>query len=167
MTLYEIDKAILDAIERGTDPETGEVTDTSELMALNIERGQKIENIACYIKNLVADASAIKDEIDALAKRKKAAESKAERLKSLLLTALAGDKFETGKCSVSYRRSTAVEIEDACSVVEWAGQDQELFDRLVRVKAPEVNKSAIGAYIKSGHEVPGAKVVERTTVVVR
>lgn len=36
MTLYQIDQAILEAIERGTDPETGEMTNADELMQLQM-----------------------------------------------------------------------------------------------------------------------------------
>ena len=46
MTLYEIDAAILAAIANGTDPETGEINNLDELMGLQMERDQKIENIA-------------------------------------------------------------------------------------------------------------------------
>lgn len=47
MTLYEINAAILTAIAHGTDPETGEINNLDELMGLQMERDQKIENIAC------------------------------------------------------------------------------------------------------------------------
>ncbi len=50
MTLYEIDKAITDL----ADPETGEITDFEALDNLQMARDQKIENIACYYKNLVS-----------------------------------------------------------------------------------------------------------------
>lgn len=55
MTLYEIDAAIMTAIAHGTDPETGEINNLDELMSLQMERDQKIENIACLIKNLKDD----------------------------------------------------------------------------------------------------------------
>ncbi len=82
MTLYEIDKAITDL----ADPETGEITDFEALDNLQMARDQKIENIACYYKNLVSDAEAIKAEKEALAERQKVAENKAARLKGISLT---------------------------------------------------------------------------------
>ena len=81
MTLYEIDRAIMDAITAGLDPETGELTNYDELEELQLARDEKIENIACYIKNIAADAKAIRDEEQALAKRRKTLENRAEGLK--------------------------------------------------------------------------------------
>ena len=67
MTLYEIDneiRAFLDKMLDAVDEETGEIIDIdpAELEQLNEAREQKIENIALYIKNLEADAKAIKEE---------------------------------------------------------------------------------------------------------
>ena len=65
MTLYEIDKAIVIATEMAVDPETGEINDEAMLQTLEqlkIDREHKIENIGCYVKNLEADAKAIKEE---------------------------------------------------------------------------------------------------------
>ena len=70
MKLYEIDNAILDCI----DLETGEVIDTERLDALNMERDAKIENVVLWIKDLMAEANAIKVEKLALAERQKVAE---------------------------------------------------------------------------------------------
>lgn len=59
MNLYEIDLAIEEAFTQAVDPETGEVNDEymAQLDALEMERDRKVENIACFIKNLKADAS--------------------------------------------------------------------------------------------------------------
>ena len=77
MNLYEIDAAITALV----DPETGEVSDFDAFDRLSMARDQKIENIALYYKNLVADAAAYKAEKLAFADRQKAAENKAQRLK--------------------------------------------------------------------------------------
>ena len=52
--LFEIDRAIMDAMEKCIAPETGEIDGEiyTELEALQMERTKKIENIACWIKNL-------------------------------------------------------------------------------------------------------------------
>ena len=57
-SLYEIDAQILSCI----DLETGEVVDIEKLEALQIERAQKIENIALWYKNLLSDAEQYKIE---------------------------------------------------------------------------------------------------------
>ncbi len=95
MTLYEIDKNI-EQLANAVDPETGELlVDNDALDALMMERESKIENIACYVKNLAADVKALKDEETALAERRKATEKKAERLRDYLDYALKGQKFQT------------------------------------------------------------------------
>ena len=48
MRLYEIDEAILSCI----DTDTGEILDADKLNALQIEREEKLENVALWIKKL-------------------------------------------------------------------------------------------------------------------
>ena len=51
MTLYEIDDAILNCI----DEETGEIIDAEQLDKLYMEKEEKLENIALWIKDLKAE----------------------------------------------------------------------------------------------------------------
>ena len=76
MTLYEINRNIEDILNRmfeEVDEETGEVNPeiVTELAELNEARDTKIDNIGAYIKNLDAEAKAIKDEMDALTRERK------------------------------------------------------------------------------------------------
>ena len=105
MNLYEIDKAILACI----DPETGELIDEEALAALQMERTEKIKNVALWLKNLNASVTALKAERDAFDERMKAAQKKADGLKKYLADALQGQKFSTDECAVSFRRSVAVD----------------------------------------------------------
>ena len=57
-SIYEIDQQIMQCI----DFETGEIVDAEKLNALQIEKDKKIEGIACWIKNLNAEAQNIKAE---------------------------------------------------------------------------------------------------------
>lgn len=161
MTLYEIDKAIMDL----ADPETGEITDFEALDSLQMARDQKIENIACYYKNLVSDAEAIKAEKDALTERQKAAENKAARLKEYLSYALRGEKFSTPKCAVTFRKTTSVNVDNPSAAIEWAEMNGHR--ECVRYKAPEISKSELGKVLKTGQEVPGAALVEGLSVGVK
>ena len=94
MTLYDIDAqiaALEDAAEDDMliDEETGELISVAQALdALRMERDEKIENVACWVKNLCAEADAIRDEEDRLVKRRKAAETKAANLKAWLLAAM-------------------------------------------------------------------------------
>lgn len=107
MTLYEIDAAMQECI----DPETGEV-DADRIEALAMEKDKKIENIALWIINIKADVETAKAEIDRLTTLKRTAENKAESLKNLLQYTLNGEKFKTGRCSINYRKSTSVVIDN-------------------------------------------------------
>ena len=147
-SIWEIDQEILACC----DLETGEVIDPERLESLQMARDQKIENVACWIKNLLSDAEAIKAEKEALAKRQVAALAKAEQLKEWLANALGGQKFSSAKCAVSFRRSETVEVEDIALVPA----------ELLRVKTSiEANKTAIKAILKDGQDVVGCRLVER------
>ena len=90
-SLYEIDMQILSCI----DQETGEMIDPERLENLYMERNQKIENVALWIKNLESDVLALKAEKEAFAARQKAAENKVDGLKKWLAAALQGDKLSS------------------------------------------------------------------------
>ena len=85
MNLYEINSKLESAFMACIDPETGEVIgDTAELDALQIQRDEKVENIACLIKNLKAEAEAIQNEERKLKSRRQACENHADWLKKYL-----------------------------------------------------------------------------------
>ena len=77
-TLYEIDRAIMNCCNQ----ETGEMIDQEALDALMMQRTEKLESVALWIKNLQSDAIAFKAEKEAFAEREKAANAKAEQLKN-------------------------------------------------------------------------------------
>lgn len=146
-SLYEIDMQILSCI----DQETGELIDFERFESLQIERSQKIENVALWIKNLQSDALAYKAEKEVFAERERAATKKAEQLKGWLAEALEGQKFSTGRCAVSFRRSEAVEILDENSI------PQEMMIQAISFKP---DKKAIKELLKAGQEVSGCRLVE-------
>lgn len=160
MKLYEIDNAIDELIRNSVDPETGEVMDiTDELDALQMEREDKLESVALVIKNLTAEATAIRNEEKALADRRKTAENRVEWLKGYLMQSLAGQKFSTPKVSVSFRSTTAVFIEDDA---EFLKEHPEY----ARIKT-EIDKSALKDALKNGAEVSGAALENRMSMIVR
>lgn len=145
--LYEIDQAIMDCV----DPETGEIIDPERLDALFMEREQKIEGVALWIKNLLSDAAAIKVEKEALDKREKAATAKADSLKKWLAQALEGQKFSTAKCAVSFRKSTKLEVVNADIIPT---------EFMVETVTSKPDANAIKALLKAGQEVSGCRLVE-------
>ena len=158
MTIYEINEQILNCI----DSETGEIIDIDRLNDLQLERDAKIENVACWIKELKAEAEAIKAEKLALAERQKVAENKAESLKKWLAYALQGEKFKTAKCSVSFRKTESVEVTD-----EGLSNLMKEHDELLTYKAPEPNKKAIKDAIKDGLSVEGVQLVQNTSTIIK
>lgn len=162
MTLYEIDEEIQELLSE-VDPETGElITDYAALDALLMEREAKIENIVLFIKDLSSDVRELKAEEAALAERRKKAEKKAERLREYVSHALGGERFQTPRCCVSFRKSTALELGEGFT--EWA---KEHADTLLRYKEPEPDKTAIQAALAGGAEIPNAKLVQNTTMTIK
>ena len=153
-SLYEIDQAIMNCC----DAETGEIIDAEALDALLMQRDEKLEAVALWIKNLQSDALAYKAEKDAFAARQKAAEKRAESLKKYLADALQGQKFSTAKCAVSFRRSEKVEIPEEYLV------PLEFLEEEITYKP---NRAAIKEAIKAGREVSGCQLVENFNIQIR
>ena len=158
MSIYDIDDAILSLV----DMETGEIEDEKRYDELQMERSKKIENTGCLYKNLVAEAKAMKEEEANLAQRRKAVENKAERIKSLLVYALKGEKFESPKLRCSYRKAKSVQVDD--SFVAWA---QEHADDLLTFKEPTPNRTAIKAALADGREIEHAEIVTNESLQVK
>ena len=155
MTLYEIDKRIIDLI----DDETGEIIDSNlnTFDELIMERNNKIENVALWIKNLRADAEAYKAEAQAFVDRKKAAERKIESLTRLLEITLRGRKFKTERVQIGYRKSDSVQID----------KDAKLPDEYLRFREPEPDKAALKKALKDGVEIKGARLEEKLNMQVK
>ena len=158
MTLYEIDQNIMALID-----EDGEITNPEAFNELQITRSEKLEGIACWIKNLKADAAAIKAEEDVLAERRRTIENKIKSPSEFLSNTLAGQKFSTPRVSVSYRTSKALEIADNDTFVAWASMFNP---SLLRIKR-DPDKKAITDAINGGMDVPGAQIVERKSMQVK
>lgn len=160
--LFDISKALVAAWDAAIDPETGELDEAlfADFEALQMERDAKIENIGCWIKNLEADAAAIKAEAKAMSDRAKAAEKKAEGLRGYLAAVLAGEKWNSPKVAISWRKSVAVEIDEA--------EIPELPEQYIRRKVSvEADKTAIKDALKAGETIEGCRLVERQNISIK
>ena len=110
--LYEIQEDILSCI----DLKTGEIIDVERLHGLQMERQQKIRNIACWIKNLLADARAYEEEEKTFAARKMAAKNKADSLKQYLSNCLHGEKIQDKEFSIGWRKSQKIHIDEGAAI---------------------------------------------------
>lgn len=152
MKLYEINEAILACV----DPETGEA-DAEKLDELILMRDEKLEGLALWVKDLKAEADAIKAEEKALAERRQAKERKAESIKAYLEKELGGQKFETSRAVCSFRKSQKVNITDLDMIP----------DDYLRYSAPTADKTAIKAAIKDGLTIEGAELVDSITMSIK
>lgn len=157
MTLFDINKAILD-FEYEIDEETGEILNAEALDQLQMAREDKIEGVGLWIKNLTAEAEAVKKEKDAMADRQRRLEKKVESLKHYLEYALQGEKFSTPRISMSFRRSESVFIPDEAQL-------DDRFVNVTMVKKPD--KKLIKDTLKAGLEVPGAELVTKQNLQIR
>lgn len=147
-SLYEIEQAILDCV----DCETGEIIDQERLNNLMMERSEKIEAVALWVKNLESDAVAYKAEKEAFAVREKQATEKAKRLKEWLAKVCEGEKFSTPRCAVSFRSSESVEIDEGATIPA----------EYMRTKTTtEPDKVEIKAALKAGTEIGGCRLVTK------
>lgn len=164
MTLYEINMHLEKVLTEGIswDEETGEILfDEDSLEQLELDRKEKIEGTALFLKNLLAEADAIKEEKAKLDKRQKQKEKAVERLKEYLaynLTSVEQSKFETGKVLLSFRKSEAVEI----SNIELLPKEY-----IKTVIKEEANKTAIKQAIKDGQTVSGAELITKMNLQIK
>jgi hypothetical protein len=155
MNLFQIDDAIMACI----DQETGDILDVEKLDALEMEREKKISNTACFIKNLRAEAEAIKAEKMKMADRQKAKENLADRLENYLANYLGGLTYEDEKCAISYRKSTSTEIAEDLDL-------STLPDGCKKIKI-EADKTAIKKALQNGEKIDGCTLVVKNNIQIK
>ena len=146
MNLFEIDQKITDCV----DLETGEIVDMKMLQALQMERSKKIKNVALWIKNLKAEAEALKAQKDAFAARQKAAENKMDRLKRYLMDALDGKGVKETEFTISFSKTMGTDITDEAALPR----------EFMIEQPPKVDRASILAALKHGAVIPGAEIKE-------
>jgi hypothetical protein len=162
--LYEIDQAILDCV----DEETGEIIDPERLDALQMEREQKLEGVALWIKDTTYEAQMVKEEADKLSARRKALENRVTSLKAWLVKALEGRKLNTPRCKVYQTHSQRVAIVgDEKDLIAWLERNAEDPRDYIRYKEPELRKDKIKDALKDGKEIEYAKLEETESVVIK
>lgn len=153
MQLYKIVKSIQKVFETPTgdviDSETGEVFNKKYLDNLRIAKNRKIENIACWIKNLQAEIEAYKKEEESFRLRRKQAENRIENLKWYLTEWIPGEKIKTPRVKISWRKSEVVNILDE-NLIPSGYKSQKITE--------VIDKKEIKRAIKSGMVVAGADI---------
>jgi hypothetical protein len=168
MKLYELSKDyenLILAIENGDIPETA-IADTLESITSLLD--EKADNIACWIKQLTAEAEAIKAEEDKLKARRTAKLNRAERLTEYLaecLTNAGRTKIETARNVISFRKTPEkVVIDNESAFVEWA---QSHADGFLNYGKPTINKTAIKDYINGGGQLEGVRMESSQNIAIK
>lgn len=153
MKLYEINEKILNCI----DTETGEIVDVEKLNELQLAKDEKIENLALWYKDLLAESNALKEEKEVFAAREKAAKNKAESIKNYLSYVLNGESFKTTKCALSFRKSEKTIVDDINLL-------PEVF---LKYAEPKADLTEIKKALKNGQEINGAHIEETQNIQIK
>lgn len=142
---------------------------SNTLEGLDGEFDLKIENLAVYIKSLIAEAKAIKNEESALKCRRTRIEKSVDWLKLYVLNnmnALGKTKIDMPRAVVDIRQNPiSVVIANEYNFINWAQENNR--NDLLRYKQPEINKVAVKNELKGGAELPGATTVRNLSVVIK
>lgn len=167
MKLYEITQNYRDFINA---IETGEIPDEAIADTLESIEGlfsDKADNIACVVKELESDMTAIKAEVDTLTERMQAKQNKANRLRQYLSNAMLATgttSIETSRNKLTFRKSEAVLIPDEAAFIAYAILDA---DELLTYKGPTPDRTAIKAALKGGRAVNGATLEIRQNLQIK
>ena len=163
MKLYEIHTAILSLLEQlEPDPETGEMPSNeeeiiAEINALAMRREDILQYLAKLVLNCRAEAAALKAEEARLKKRREPLEAKDKRLVRIL-DRECGETTNLGVATLSYRKTTRLEVADEARAVSWLKRHK--FTDAFTVPAPTICKTEVRKLLNAGQKVPGCTVVE-------
>lgn len=128
----------------------------------------KAESVAQYIKELNAEAEAIKAEEKKLSARRKAKENAAIRMKEYLKNCMETmnlKKVETAKAKISIRNNApSLKIDNETEFImtlESSGRRD-----LLKYAPPEIKKTDIKNLIKSGEEFKGARLESSQSIII-
>ena len=155
-TLYTLTGDLL-AIQRMIEDGAEELEDTLESIELAV--ADKLEGYAMVIKNIESDIAGIKAEEKRLANRRKAMENSVERMKAAVqdsLLTVEGNRLKTDKFTFSFRKSTAVQIEDETLIPP----------QFIKTET-KVVKTDLAKVLKEGAQIPGASLVENQSLQIK
>lgn len=139
MNIYELTQDMIELQAMLEEEDSEAVQDTLEMVAQDF--AQKAEGYGIVIKQMEAEAEALRKEEQALAARRRAKENGAKRLKDAVCRALeltGQKKLETPRVAYSLRASQNVVID----------RFEEIPEDMLRYKEPEADKAKIRAFLK-------------------
>lgn len=160
MHLYEIETALLALFSRIDEGEVSVEDAADTIEGLQLDYDAAVDNAGTRVKELRADAAAIKAEIAALQARLAAKQAQADRYMALILESmrrLDKTKVETPRNCVSIRRNpTKVVIADEAEFCAWAARFAPQF--VTRKEEYKPNRETIKTALGRGEAISGARI---------
>lgn len=164
MTLYDLSTNYCQALDFLTDPELDlpveAVNDTLE--ALSGELEDKAVNVAKFLRNMEAMAEAIKNAEEAMAKRRKALENRAQWLKYYLKDNMERTGITEIECP--YFKLSVQNNLPAVHVIDEDAVPAEFKEQVVSWK---IDKAAIRKAVQAGRNVAGVSLANGKRLVIK
>ncbi|MCL2312052.1 MAG: siphovirus Gp157 family protein [Firmicutes bacterium] len=161
MKLYEISEKYYEVQTLAQSEEIDQQAIIDTLDSIEAEFNEKADGIACVIKNLQAEESAIEVEIKQLEARKKAKSKAIERLIEYLksqMIFIGKYLIETARNRLKVKKNRqSTDVFDEAKFISWA---QIKNDDLLNYGKPTPNKTKIKEAIESGKKIPFAKLIQ-------
>lgn len=152
MKLYEINQEIDKCISW----ETGEIIDPEKLEQLQMDKHEKLRNIAFVAINATADIAAYKEQEKRFKAKRTAAEKTLAWAKETLSRELAGQKMKEAEFTISYRPSEAIEIDEGADIPP----------EFVTMN-PVIDKMSLKAALKDGAVIDGCRLVQKQNIQIK
>lgn len=157
-TLYELTGNYITLMDMLDDPEVDPITLMDTLDAVEGELDEKAENYGRIIRNLEAEAKALKEEADRLSRRKRTIDNNIDSLKKRLQLSME----LTGKDSIDTPLFKFRIQKNAPSVVVDLDDLQDMPMEYLTYHEPTVNKTALKDALKAGLALEGIAHLEQS-----
>ena len=158
MTLYELTNDYAELLLMAEDPDTDPQAFTDTLEGIEGAIEDKADNYARVIRNLEADAAACDAEAKRLRNKKQTIENNIKRMKSALQYAMqvtGKRKFKTPLFSFNIQKNPAAVVVDEQYI-------ENIPERFLVRKDPEINRKAIRDAINAGEDIGGIAHLSET-----
>lgn len=157
-TLYELTGNYITLMDMLDDPDVDPITLMDTLDAVEGELDEKAENYGRIIRNLEAEAKALKEEVDRLSRRNKTIDNNIDSLKKRLQMAMEltnRPKIDTPLFKFYIQKN-------APSVVVDLDDLQDMPMEYLTYHEPTVNKTALKDALKAGLDLTGIAHLEQS-----
>ncbi len=157
-TLYELTEDYMNLLELAEDPDVDEQAFKDTLDGIEGALEDKADNYARIMRQLEADAAACDAESKRLRNKKQTIENNIKRMKQALqyaMQATGKTKFKTQLFSFGIQKNPASVVMDETYI-------ENIPERFLVRKDPEINRKAIKEAINNGEDIGGIAHLEST-----